>query len=151
MPAAGTCEVRACALVSSVFLVARGADLNLSGAFLEELLPVHPARSSCRLRFGTPGHELLSSVLNTHVQDDADGVGWEETVEAAATQVLRTALARSARDAAVPPPQLPTCSGPRRDNSRLKRYLTLILERLAETGTRGGCVLPSLPTVADNP
>lgn len=55
-------------------------------------------------------------------------VGWEEETEAAMTQLLKSCLARSQKDAAAVVPPL----APAQDTSRLTKHITLVLERLAK-------------------
>jgi len=55
-------------------------------------------------------------------------VGWEEVTEAAMTQLLKTTLARSAKDTAAPVP--PLIRAP--DTARLKKHVSLVLERLSK-------------------
>ncbi|WIA34315.1 hypothetical protein OEZ86_012654 [Tetradesmus obliquus] len=55
-------------------------------------------------------------------------VSWEETTEAAMTHLLRSALARSAKDAAAAVPPL----APAADTARLKKHISLVLERLSK-------------------
>ncbi|KAF8061317.1 bbs9 [Scenedesmus sp. PABB004] len=63
-------------------------------------------------------YELLRCVLSPVVQDGADDVSWEEMTEAATTHLLRTALARSAKDTAAAAPAL----APAPDTARLKKH-----------------------------
>ena len=63
-----------------------------------------------------------------------DDVGWEEQAEAALTHLLRSALARSAKEAAVE--VAPLARAP--DTQRLRKRLTLVLERLAKGGRLAG-------------
>jgi Bardet-Biedl syndrome 9 protein len=55
-------------------------------------------------------------------------VSWEETTEAAMTHLLRSCLARSAKDAAAAVPPL----APAPDTARLKKHISLVLERLSK-------------------
>lgn len=55
-------------------------------------------------------------------------VGWEELTEAAMTQLLRSALARSAKDSAAAVPPLT----PGTDIARLKRHVSLVFDRLGK-------------------
>lgn len=57
-------------------------------------------------------------------------VGWEEAAEAATTHLLRSALARSAKEAAVAVPPLAEA----RDAGRLKKHIGLVVERLGAGG-----------------
>jgi len=94
-----------------------------------------------RHKFGLSGEaaEVLRSHLSPLVLDAAvpsaehelSYHGWEETTEAALTQLLRTCLARSAKESAAqvqPLSQLP-------DTAKLKKHLALVLERLSKGGT----------------
>jgi Bardet-Biedl syndrome 9 protein len=56
-------------------------------------------------------------------------VGWEEMTEAAMTQLLRTSLARSHKDAAA---SVPPLGEPAQDTTRLRKHISLVLERLAK-------------------
>ncbi|KAF5831159.1 PTHB1 C-terminus-domain-containing protein [Dunaliella salina] len=77
---------------------------------------------------------LLQAALSPEVHDNED-IGWEETTEASMTQLLRSCLARNAKEASVAPSPLT----PARDTSRLRKHISLVLERLAKgmrlTGT----------------
>jgi Bardet-Biedl syndrome 9 protein len=55
-------------------------------------------------------------------------VGWEEEAEAAVTHLLRTSLARNAKEAAAAVPPLAAA----RDTARLRRHVGLVLERLGQ-------------------
>ncbi|KAL6763407.1 PTHB1 N-terminus-domain-containing protein [Haematococcus lacustris] len=79
-------------------------------------------------KFGLQAGELavLRSALAPEVSDGED-VGWEEATEASLTQLLRSCLARNAKEAAVPLPAL----APAKDTSKLKKHLALVLERLS--------------------
>lgn len=55
-------------------------------------------------------------------------VSWEEMTEAAMTQLLRTSLARSAKDAAAAVPPLSRAQ----DTQRLQKHISLVLERLSK-------------------
>jgi hypothetical protein len=73
-------------------------------------------------------------------------VGWEERAEAAMTHLLRSALSRDAREAAVAVP--PLC--PAKDTQRLRRHLSLVVERLSKGmrlagGGGGGAVAAAAP------
>mmetsp|Transcript_14226 Transcript_14226/g.38566 ORF Transcript_14226/g.38566 Transcript_14226/m.38566 type:complete len:906 (-) Transcript_14226:247-2964(-) len=84
---------------------------------------------------------LLQAALSPEVHDNED-VGWEEITEASMTQLLRSCLARNAKEASVTASPLT----PARDTSRLRKHISLVLERLAKgmrlTGT-GPEVTPS--------
>ncbi len=58
---------------------------------------------------------------------DGTEVGWEECTEAAMTNLLRTALAKNAKEAAAPLPPL----APIKDTGKLKKHMSLVLERMA--------------------
>ncbi|KAJ9505514.1 hypothetical protein QJQ45_021083 [Haematococcus lacustris] len=75
-------------------------------------------------KFGLQASELavLRSALAPEVSDGED-VGWEEATEASLTQLLRSCLARNAKEAAVPLPAL----APAKDTSKLKKHLALVL------------------------
>ena len=71
--------------------------------------------------------DILSQHLSPEIGDTMTQ-GWEERTDAALMQLLRTVLAKSARDAsAVPVPlALPT------DASRIKKHVQLVCERLSK-------------------
>lgn len=84
----------------------------------------------CKLQFGLSQGELqvLSSCLSPVVHDGLEVGGWEEMTEAAMTQLLRTSLARSQKDAAASVP----FGEPVQDTARLRKHISLVLERLAK-------------------
>lgn len=55
-------------------------------------------------------------------------VGWEETTEAAMTQLLKSSLARHQKDATAAVPPLT----PAADTARLQKHVSLVLERLSK-------------------
>lgn len=71
---------------------------------------------------------MLRCCLSPEVLDSAGGVGWEEHTEAAVTGLLRTVLARNAKEAAAA--VIPLASF--KDTARLKKHLSLVLERMAK-------------------
>jgi len=104
----------------------------------QELLKTAALKLSCsvqlilqliRYRFKVSPEEfaVLRNYLSPEVLDGSE-VGWEEHVEASMTHLLRTALAKSAKEAAVSVPPL----APSKDTSKLKKHLSLVLERLAK-------------------
>lgn len=69
--------------------------------------------------------------MEHHLSPEVDDIltqGWEERVDAALMQLLRTVLAKSARDTSSIPGALtlPT------DASRLKKHIQLVCERLSK-------------------
>ena len=58
---------------------------------------------------------------------DTPEQGWEECVDAAMTHLLRTSLAKSAKEAAAVPQPLDMPS----DTSKLKKHITIVCDRLA--------------------
>lgn len=83
-------------------------------------------------------YTLLRAFLSPEVHDGGEA-GWEEHTEAAMTQLLRTCLAKNAKEAAVVLAPLTAC----KDTSKLKKHILLVLERLARgmklsAGAAGG-------------
>ena len=55
--------------------------------------------------------------------------GWEECVDAAMTHLLRTSLAKVAKDSAPPATQTPPLSMPP-DTAKLKKHISIVCDRL---------------------
>ncbi|XP_067018157.1 protein PTHB1-like [Acropora muricata] len=73
--------------------------------------------------------EILQTVLSPEVSESEDQ-GWEEITDAAITHLLRTCLAKSAKDQAV---GLAAMKIPK-DTSKLKKHLALMCDRLNKGG-----------------
>eukprot|EP00698_Gefionella_okellyi_P022861 TRINITY_DN7657_c0_g1_i1.p1 TRINITY_DN7657_c0_g1~~TRINITY_DN7657_c0_g1_i1.p1 ORF type:complete len:857 (+),score=195.62 TRINITY_DN7657_c0_g1_i1:219-2789(+) len=72
-----------------------------------------------------------ATVLTQHMCEHVDDTltqGWEERVDAALMQLLRTSLAKSARDQATMPAPL----APSTDTGKLKKHIQLVCERLSK-------------------
>jgi Bardet-Biedl syndrome 9 protein len=69
-------------------------------------------------------------ILSCHLSPDVgDGeVGWEESVDAAITHLLRTVLAKTSREVATAPQTLTMPE----DTSRLKRHIAIVCDRLGK-------------------
>lgn len=70
-------------------------------------------------------------VLQAHLSplvDDNSEQGWEECTDAAMTHLLRTTLAKSAKDTAAVPQPLTVPS----DTSKLKKHITIVCDRLTK-------------------
>ena len=72
---------------------------------------------------------LLRGCLSPYVGSESD-VGWEERVEAGMTHLLRTHLARNAKEASTVPVPL----APLTDTQKLKRHVSIVVERIARGG-----------------
>ncbi|KXZ41737.1 BBS9 protein [Gonium pectorale] len=79
-----------------------------------------------RFALSEPEAAVLRGCISPEVIDGSE-VGWEETTEAACTHLLRTCLAKSAKEQAVPITPLAPC----KDTQRLRKHVSLVLERLA--------------------
>lgn len=91
--------------------------------------------------------DLLACYLSPHV-NDTDDQGWEERTDASMTHLLRTTLAKNARDAANVAQPL----APLKDTSKLKRHIQIVCERLGKGLTIGDGdtkAKPKPPTAAD--
>jgi Bardet-Biedl syndrome 9 protein len=92
-----------------------------------------------KLRFAIPeeDYQVLVTALSPDV-DDTSEQGWEETVDAAMTHLLRTYLAKNAREAGSVAQSItfPT------DTSRLKKHIALVIDRVG----KGGKLSPREPT-----
>ncbi|CAM9284783.1 unnamed protein product, partial [Ectocarpus sp. 12 AP-2014] len=109
----------------------------------QDRLAVSAARLGCAVRlvallaqhrFQLPckDHKLLLAHLYPDVTNTGDQVlrGWEESVDAAVTHLLRTSLAKVAKDAAPPSAgQTPPLSMPA-DTVKLKKHLSIVFDRL---------------------
>jgi len=118
-------------------------QLNLLGAEMascQGLLQAAADRLSCgcelvlmlvRCRFGldAESYETLRGYLSPVVNDSLEQ-GWEECTEAAMTHLLRTSLAKSAKEAV----GLSTQLTPLADTNKLKKHIGLVCERLARGG-----------------
>ncbi|CAM9845829.1 unnamed protein product, partial [Phaeothamnion confervicola] len=109
----------------------------------------------CRFSLGDAEHASLVAHLQPDVADDDDcyggngsgnggveggggvdgsGIGWEESVDAAMTHLLRTALAKSAKDEGAAAPAA-TVAAP--DTNRLKKHLGIVCARISA----GACLV----------
>ena len=70
---------------------------------------------------------VLEASITPVVEDSADQ-GWEERADAAITHLLRTCLAKSAKDQAVNPTPL----GLMKDTTKLKKHIALMCDRLSK-------------------
>lgn len=70
---------------------------------------------------------LLRSYITAEVHDEED-VGWEEITEVALADLLRTGLTRLAKEG----PTSTAPWGPIKDTQKLKKHLSLVLERMAK-------------------
>ncbi|GLC42379.1 Protein PTHB1 [Pleodorina starrii] len=69
---------------------------------------------------------VLRACISPEIIDGSE-IGWEETTEAAMTHLLRTCLAKSAKEQAVQVTPL----APAKDTQRLRKHVSLVLERMA--------------------
>ncbi|XP_049980871.1 protein PTHB1 isoform X1 [Alexandromys fortis] len=65
------------------------------------------------------------------LQEDMQGLGWEETVDAAIAHLLKTCLSKSSKEQAL---NLNSQLSIPKDTSRLKKHITLLCDRLAKGG-----------------
>lgn len=65
------------------------------------------------------------------LQQDTQELGWEETVDAAITHLLKTCLSKSSKEQAL---HLSSQLSIPKDTSRLKKHITLLCDRLAKGG-----------------
>lgn len=65
------------------------------------------------------------------LQEDTQELGWEETVDAAITYLLKTCLSKSSKEQAL---NLSSQLNIPKDTSRLKKHITLLCDRLAKGG-----------------
>uniref|UniRef100_A0A4X1W8N9 Bardet-Biedl syndrome 9 n=3 Tax=Sus scrofa TaxID=9823 RepID=A0A4X1W8N9_PIG len=65
------------------------------------------------------------------LQQDAQELGWEETVDAAISHLLKTCLSKSSKEQAL---NLSSQLSIPKDTSRLKKHITLLCDRLAKGG-----------------
>ncbi|KAM5273652.1 protein PTHB1 [Ctenodactylus gundi] len=75
------------------------------------------------------------------LQQDAQDLGWEETVDAAVAHLLKTCLSKSSKEQAL---ALSSQLSVPKDTSRLKKHITLLCERLAKGGRL--CLSADAPT-----
>ncbi|GIM12857.1 hypothetical protein Vretimale_16089, partial [Volvox reticuliferus] len=69
---------------------------------------------------------VLKASISPQIIDGSE-IGWEETTEAAMTHLLRTCLAKSAKEQAVQVTPLSAA----KDTQRLRKHISLVLERMA--------------------
>nr|KAF6337809.1 Bardet-Biedl syndrome 9 [Pipistrellus kuhlii] len=109
-------------------------ELRKNGEKLEELLSERAVqfraiqrRLLTRFKDKTPAPlQHLDTLLDgTHQQ------GWEETVDAAVSHLLKTCLSKSSKEQAL---SLGSQLSKPRDTSRLKKHITLLCDRLAKGG-----------------
>ena len=86
-----------------------------------------------RFQLSDEWRDLLRAHLSPDVRDN-DDAGWEEITDAAMTYLLRTRLAKQAKETAPPPPALQRP----RDTSKLKKHITIVCDRLAKRAGRAG-------------
>lgn len=65
------------------------------------------------------------------LQQDSQELGWEETVDAAISHLLKTCLSKNSKEQAL---SLNSQLGIPKDTSRLKKHITLLCDRLAKGG-----------------
>ncbi|KAM6157162.1 LOW QUALITY PROTEIN: protein PTHB1 [Erethizon dorsatum] len=65
------------------------------------------------------------------LQEDTQELGWEETVDAAVSHLLKTCLSKSSKEQAL---NLSSHLNVPKDTSRLKKHITLLCDRLAKGG-----------------
>eukprot|EP00741_Cyanophora_paradoxa_P025557 tig00000383_g24662.t1 len=101
-----------------------------------------------KLRFGLDEENAkqLEAHLTPVVADTPDQ-GWEECVEAAMTQLLRTALAKNAKEAGSGPQPLTRAT----DTVRLKKHITLVCDRLSKGARIALSSAPPPPAPARDP
>ncbi|XP_067305516.1 protein PTHB1 isoform X2 [Pseudorasbora parva] len=86
---------------------------------------------------------ILEATLLPLLQDTPQ-LGWEESVDAAVSHLLKTCLSRSPKDQAIS-----LSSGPftlPKDTSRLKKHITLLCDRLAKGGRLSLSAEANVPT-----
>lgn len=74
-------------------------------------------------------YDVLSQHLSPIVNDNSEQ-GWEELTEAAMSHLLRTVLAKSAKDSATVAPPLVALA----DTAKLKRHIQVVIERISKGG-----------------
>ena len=86
-----------------------------------------------RLKFALSDAEALAleAYLTPEVLDSME-MGWEETTDAALVHLLKTALARGAREAGA---AVQALSGLPRDTARLKKHIAVVCERISKHGS----------------
>uniref|UniRef100_A0A8C2UKJ9 Bardet-Biedl syndrome 9 n=1 Tax=Chinchilla lanigera TaxID=34839 RepID=A0A8C2UKJ9_CHILA len=109
-------------------------ELRLNGQKLEELL------SQRAVQFRAIERRLLTRFKDKtpaplqHLDTLLDGTykqGWEETVDAAVSHLLKTCLSKSSKEQAL---NLSSHLNMPKDTSRLKKHITLLCDRLAKGG-----------------
>ena len=71
--------------------------------------------------------DVLQAHLSPTVDDNSEQ-GWEECTDAAMTHLLRTSLAKSAKDTAAVPQPLTVPN----DTAKLKKHITIVCDRLTK-------------------
>ncbi|MEW5301465.1 MAG: hypothetical protein WDW36_004324 [Sanguina aurantia] len=104
------------------------AQSRLKAASLRLSAAVELVLRLIRYRFSLsePEYTLLRAFLSPEVHDGSEA-GWEEHTEGAMTQLLRTCLAKNAKEAAVVLAPLAAS----KDTGKLKKHILLVLERLS--------------------
>ena len=88
-----------------------------------------------RFRLSPSDATLLSAYLTPDVKDTPEE-GWEETVDASMTHLLRTSLAKSGKEQAIQVSGGNAFTMPA-DTTKLKKHITLVCDRLS----KGMCLL----------
>jgi hypothetical protein len=107
-------------------------ELIVSKGKLRCMTEIVLLRMRLQFKLNANSYEVLRSHLSPLVEDTTVQ-GWEECVNAAMMHLLRTVLAKSAKDAAsvVQPLKFPSST------SKLQKHLTIVLKRLAA----GACLM----------
>ena len=86
-----------------------------------------------RFRLDADDAEILEAHL-TPVVDEAQDQGWQERVDVALTQLLRTTLSKSGKESAsASAPQALACPS---DATKLKKHISLVVDRLSKRDPR---------------
>jgi len=80
-----------------------------------------------RFNLDDENFQLIRAHLSPEVADNTEQ-GWEEITDAAMTHLLRTSLAKSAKESAVAPAPLSMPA----DTNKLKKHITIVCDRLAK-------------------
>ena len=108
-------------------------ELKNSKGKLQCMTEIVLLRMRMQFKLDSSSYEILRSHLSPIVADTTVQ-GWEECINAAMMHLLRTVLAKSAKDSAsvVQPLKIPSST------SKLQKHLTIVLKRMAAGGSLMG-------------
>lgn len=81
--------------------------------------------------FSREDFDILKHCLTPNVTNKTDASGWEETVDASLSYLLRTSLSKNSRDSNAPAQPLAVMT----ETTKLHKHISLVIERISKGGT----------------